>query len=188
MKSSESIHADVFGINNLRMNGGPGSGNFGHSGRPGEIGGSGEGGGGGESGNKKTTEVNTFATRNDTDKWVVIVDGKFGLFASKEEAERAYNSIPGGECSDSLANIPFHSADILPPNHTPKYQAGYEPPQGISKISEHQPIDIKNYIKTTLEKGSAYSRKKEWDRLANPPTKQQIWQEEKAVKDFFGWK
>ena len=48
--NSQQILGSVFGINQLRMNGGPGSGNFGHEGRPGEVGGSGgEGGGSGKS-------------------------------------------------------------------------------------------------------------------------------------------
>lgn len=45
------VTEDAFGLNNkITIHGGPGSGNFGHSGRPGEVGGSGDGGGSSDSG------------------------------------------------------------------------------------------------------------------------------------------
>lgn len=87
-----------------------------------------------------------FATSNDTDKWAVCVDGFFGLFKNKSEAENAYSEIGGCDGSDGLAETPFESAELLAPNTHIK-----EEPWGgwkcHTKLSEKVEINILDYIK-----------------------------------------
>lgn len=53
-------------IAHMRVNGGPGSGNFGHAGRKGEVGGSGDGGGGYYHGTSRPITGDAFVTRPQT--------------------------------------------------------------------------------------------------------------------------
>jgi len=70
------------------LDGGPGSGNFGHEGRPGEVGGSGGGGGGGSSGSKKSGSSkprNTAQKRGTQEDWQYTMTH----YTAKERKEEA---------------------------------------------------------------------------------------------------
>jgi hypothetical protein len=80
--------------------------------------------------------ISMFATENDTDKWVVAVDGYFGLFDTEKEADQVYEMIK------SKYNW-YNSAQIIEPQHKISDTWSGELPD---KISLHTPIDIKDYI------------------------------------------
>jgi hypothetical protein len=61
------------------------------------------------------TNIMTFATHNDTDKYVIIVDGRIGIFGTAEKAAAVYAKIGGGAGDDGLDETPFGSADFLMP-------------------------------------------------------------------------
>jgi hypothetical protein len=97
-------------------------------------------------------KINEFATHNDTDMWAVCVDGFFGLFADKAEAQKVYESVGGDEGDDGLAETCFGSACLLPPHYVCKFYDGTEPKGGFDRISAHRPIDIAGYIKKHAER------------------------------------
>lgn len=89
-------------------------------------------------------KIQPFATYNDSDKWVIIVDNYFGYFDNEEKANEIYNLVGGTEESDGLAETLFCNCEILPPNYCPKnYKV---------KCSDCIAIDIVNYIKKTQER------------------------------------
>lgn len=120
-------------------------------------------------------KVRIFATENDTNFFAVIVDGFFGLFATKGEADAAYANISRKQHFD---DSPFGSCEFLPPMTIPKYVGGYMPEGGLDKLSDHKAIDIANYIARSWSKPSKYIEDKSTpaERLAY----------KKAWKEFFG--
>lgn len=134
------------------IKGGEGSGHFGHEGRPGEVGGSGPGGGGGEKIGKgktgKSAKLPMFAVRNDTNKWIVMVDGFHQQFDTEKEAQQVYDKIGGEPGSDGLAGTAFGSADMLPPHYEPKYRTSDgKPPSGsVASVSTAHQINMEDYI------------------------------------------
>lgn len=127
----------------------------------------------------KTEKINMFGTNNDTDKYVVAVDGYFGVFDNKKDAEKAYNMIGGYEGSDGLAETPFGSAQFMPPKFTMKYRQGFEPREGMDLISKHKPINIVTYIKKKYERS-----KRPLD--ARITTAKQRLDQKRFMKEFFG--
>ena len=89
-----------------------------------------------------------FATRNDTDQFAVCVDGRFGLFPSREDAERVYALIGGRNEEGELEETPFGSAVLLPP--------GGGGNRTRANLSEFAPVDIEAYIRSS------------WDDYHNP--------------------
>lgn len=61
----------------------------------------------------KNTKVQIFATKNDTGKTAVILDGYFQLFDMPDYAEVIYQEACKGE--DSIENTPFGAIELLPP-------------------------------------------------------------------------
>jgi len=90
---------------------------------------------------KKAKRINEFSTYNDTDKFALFVSGYFGLFDTKEEAEEVYKLI--FKYDQDFDSTPFGSACILEPQYEPKY---IDDRTWQYRVSEHRPIDIKNYI------------------------------------------
>ena len=90
--------------------------------------------------------LSMFATANDTNKWVLAVDGVFGFCESQREANRLFNLI--GEIGESN----FGCCQILPPHYIPMMDAQFAKSLGENsdmtktKISDHVAIDIEAYI------------------------------------------
>ncbi len=126
------------------------------------------------------TKIKMFGTHNDTDKWVVAVDGWFGLFSTLKQANTAYDIVGGDEGSDGLAETPFGSAQIMPPHHIIKFRDGYAPDGGFDYISKHKPIDIVGYIRKQWTKMKSYSPTTEL-KTAKQRLEQKIF-----MKQFFG--
>jgi len=86
------------------------------------------------------SKIEMFATENDTDLWAVAVDGFFGLFKTKTEADKVYSLIGGtdDDSGDQLAETAFGAAQQIPPRYKPK--------NAKCKISDFTPINIKDYI------------------------------------------
>lgn len=97
------------------------------------------------------TKIPTFATENDTDFWVVVVDDFFGIFKTKNEAKDVYEMIGGEDGDDGLAETPFGASQLMPPRYKPKnvLDKNWEPE---AKISDFKPIDIKSYIQKTYKR------------------------------------
>lgn len=93
-------------------------------------------------------ELSAFATRNNTDKWAIVVDGQYGLFATKDEAVKVYNLVGGADGSDGLADTPFGSCNILPPNSRPNWLPQFQAEMEAEEldITDYTPIDITSYI------------------------------------------
>lgn len=97
-----------------------------------------------------------FATANDTDQYAVCVDGRFGLFTTKEEAVRVYQlaSPITGEGYDTH----FGSCEFLPPHTRPMMDLGLaaklgeDPDMTKACISELRSIDIESYIRKNPER------------------------------------
>lgn len=79
-----------------------------------------------------------FVTANDTDKWVLCVDGYIGVFEEKRPAEIAYEFI------DDIDSSSFGCIQLLPPHYVPKDYRGNVMTKCL--VSECQPIDIRGYI------------------------------------------
>lgn len=120
-------------------------------------------------------KVRVFATENDTNFFAVIVDGFFGLFATKGEADAAYANISRKHHFD---DSPFGSCEFLPPMTILKYVGGYMPESGLDKISAHKAIDISNYIEKSWNKPVRYTED------TSTPAERLAWK--KQAKLFFG--
>lgn len=95
------------------------------------------------------SRIPMFATCNDTDRFAVCVDGRFGLFSSREDAERVYALIGGRDEEGELEETPFGSAALLPPG------GGGNRTRAV--LSAFAPVDIEAYIRLS------------WDDYHNPP-------------------
>lgn len=96
------------------------------------------------------TAIPIFASQNDTDYFAVCVDSRFGLFPTREEAERVYALIGGYDGDDGLAETPFGSAMLIPPDGGCRNSTR-------DKLSAFAPVDIEAYIRLS------------WDDYHNPP-------------------
>jgi len=120
-------------------------------------------------------KIPMFETENDTDFWVVAVDGFFGTFKTKPEADRVYDLI-GGEGGDDLGDTPFGSAQQLEP--------AYKPKAAKAKISDFKPINIEDYIKkqgSRARKNSSLTKQKKRAQQTTPDRlkqkkQQQAWE------------
>jgi hypothetical protein len=88
-------------------------------------------------------KIKMFATANDTEKWVLCVDGYFGTFETKDECIAARKLI--GDCDKHFDDTPFGSVAILTPMSAPYFVDPNWRPE-LDLISEHQAIDIVGYI------------------------------------------
>ncbi|MFA4974460.1 MAG: DUF559 domain-containing protein [bacterium] len=92
------------------LKGGPGSGNFGHEGRPGEVGGSGEGGGGGGDENSLSKENTIWNPEDGFLDWEKIQGHKTEPLPSGRAAERASGILDRGNGTRLQVNI----SDLIP--------------------------------------------------------------------------
>lgn len=97
---------------------------------------------------KKEAKIKMFATANDTDVYVLAIDGYFG-YLTRSQAYSAYEKI--GYIDDS----PFGSAQVLPPQYYPKDYQGNDMHEG-RKVSDFMPIDILDYINKKLARSCNY--------------------------------
>lgn len=133
--------------------------------------------------NKEFTSINAYTVNNDTDKWVLIVDNKFGFFNTQAEANMAWSAI-GGESDEDLGDTPFGSAELLPPNY-PKKQNRTEL-DGITQhfVSEYKPINIRDYILKTIDRSYAKYQKKLLNTHLSPKEKLD---NQKQVDSMWNW-
>ncbi len=87
-------------------------------------------------------KITMFATANDTDVYVLAVDGYFG-YVTRQQAIRGYDMI------GDIENSPFGSAQILPPRYQPIDHWGKDMSEG-RKVSDYAPIDIIEYIQKKI--------------------------------------
>jgi len=89
--------------------------------------------------------IKMFATNNDTDKWLVAIDGHFDLYPSKELAEEVYNSI------DSIEDSPHGSIMILPSSYASPKRVKDD--IAVVKVSDYidQKEDLLAYMKFKRE-------------------------------------
>ena len=123
----------------------------------------------------KNRKIKIFATNNNTDFFVVVVDGYFQKFATREEAlavyrmickepdpssfKTAYDVVKARENALSTAETPFGSCEFLTPyeavcQHHWSEDGTYAGTKGVigNNISDYQPIDIKGYINKRWQK------------------------------------
>lgn len=122
----------------------------------------------------KSRKIKMFATNNDTDFFVVVVDGYFQKFATREEAlvayrmickepdpssfKTAYDVVKARENALTIAETPFGSCEFLTPHETVcqhcwNEDGTYAGTKGVSSnISDCQPIDIVGYINKRWQK------------------------------------
>lgn len=109
-------------------------------------------------------QIHVFLTANDTDRWVVSVDGYIQSFATKSEAESVYRLIvPEGAHFDDAG---YSSCDILPP--------GYRPHRVECVVSQVQEIDLIGYLKKHnnrrlehMERSGVVHPEPAWKRMAD---------------------
>lgn len=77
-------------------------------------------------------KIKMFAVNNNTDKWLVAIDGYFQLFDDENAAKQLYDKYP---CIDDSA---FGSMMFLPP-HTTISKSG-------DKISNYRQIILADYV------------------------------------------
>jgi hypothetical protein len=82
--------------------------------------------------------IDMFDTENDTDRWVLAVDGLFGFVASPEVAKEAFDSV--GHIDDSA----FGSIWIIKPHWKPIDR--FDKSKPLKKISDFKSIDILSYV------------------------------------------
>lgn len=87
-------------------------------------------------------KITMFATANDTDVYVLAVDGYFG-YVTRQQAIRGYDMI------GDIENSPFGSAQILPPRYQPIDHWGKDMSEG-RKVSDYAPIDILDFIEKRI--------------------------------------
>lgn len=111
-----------------------------------------------------------FSVENDTDKWILLIDGLYGFVDSEKDAKQIIKSaIP----DDMIDNSFFGSYDILPPHFKPKYKDNRSD-RDIQKISKFKPINIKDfaikYGKRQLDKW----RREETEKGQSTPAKDRL--------------
>lgn len=93
-------------------------------------------------------KIKMFATANDTDQFVVAVDGYIQLFPTAAEAEACYAMINPGP--GHFDNSGYGSCDFLVPGHRPinrlAKQLGEKEDMTQCLVSEVQPIDLIGYL------------------------------------------
>lgn len=87
--------------------------------------------------------IHNFGTDNDTDKWVVSVDGRFELVDTREEAEALLDELMGDE---DIGSSNFGCTEIMPPHRKTEYINGWKPKNFVRRyISNYKPTDLKIY-------------------------------------------
>ncbi len=92
-------------------------------------------------------KIDMFTTANDTDQWVLAIDGYFGFFKSEQETELALNPINDEHFDDSG----YGSMQVIAPKTVlmaVNYDKPGNPVESISTclISDVKSIDIAGYI------------------------------------------
>lgn len=106
---------------------------------------------------KKSARTPSFGLHNSTDKWVLIVDDYFGYFDSQEERD-FYHEKAGNQFEL------YHGClNTINPHTQTSYNIYGEPTEDITN---YQPIDIINYIKTKISRTRARISRKHCDKLA----------------------
>lgn len=125
-----------------------------------------------------------FATANDTDRWIVSVDGYIQSFATRDEAEVVYASItPDGEHFDDTT---FGSCQMIPPHYRPinKLAKVLNEPEDMTQclVSQVREIDLVDYIakhkqRSTLnfERQQLAKRDPAWRRLESQREIAALW-------------
>jgi len=91
-------------------------------------------------------KVSGYLTSNPTDFWVLVVDGLFGVFETKAEAEHWHNiACPENEC---IENVAFGSVVLISPRYVARSLGGYD----AESIDPSLAIDIKRYIQKRPER------------------------------------
>lgn len=85
-----------------------------------------------------------FATKNDTDKWALAIDGVFGFCKSQQHAYQLFETI--GEIGES----PFGCCQVLPPHYCP-INGITNQPMDEAKLSDYDSIDIDLYLQRYYE-------------------------------------
>lgn len=108
----------------------------------------------------RPTKVPVFAISNDTDKYIVILDGYYQAFDNKEQVQAVHNlafrvpadadSLPIWKDKSGLpiCETPFGDFELLKPNAVCKHR-NFETGELIEmtdKISDYKPIDLIGYI------------------------------------------
>ena len=84
----------------------------------------------------KSPNISVFFTNNDTRHWAVAVDGMFGLYATKADAQRVFDLTGGQE--DDLGGTPFREVHLMPP--------GWSSRSSSDSLSAHTAVNIEQYI------------------------------------------
>lgn len=93
-------------------------------------------------------KITPFATANDTDRWIVSVDGYIQSFTTRDEAEVVYASITP-DCKH-FDDSPFGDCQMIPPNYRPinKLAKVLNEPEDMTRclVSQVREIDLVGYI------------------------------------------
>lgn len=90
-----------------------------------------------------SNKIPMFATANNTNKWAVCVDGKFGLFDNKEEADKCYETATK---ENDISDSPFGSMQLIGPGYRPINMLAGGEDMTRAYLSDFEPIDIEKYI------------------------------------------
>jgi hypothetical protein len=109
----------------------------------------------------KQRKIAMYGIKNDTNHWLVAVDGFFALYTTRDRAEEVYYSIcPRKGCIDDTA---FGCCMLIPPGKG----AG-------NNISNYEPIDLIDFIAKTKHRLVLRCRCIEADKLAEQTTKDRL--------------
>lgn len=108
----------------------------------------------------RPTKAPVFAVSNDTDKYIVILDGYYQAFDSQEQAQAVHDSafrvpedvsslpIWKNKSGIPICETPFGDFEMLKPNTVRKHR-NFETGDVVevtNKISDYKPIDLIGYI------------------------------------------
>ena len=158
--NSQQILSNVFG---LRINGGPGSGNFGHEGRPGEVGGSGGGGSEGDS----DPHISSLLKKGQEDQFMNSLSSEERIAISEYKGEDPY--APGAaialngmlRAGEKLSDAQKSALEKLDSafRKAPRLSKGTTLYRGTSEPMEFDRDgylkDTKAFISTTTDKSKA---------------------------------
>lgn len=125
----------------------------------------------------KLNKITPFATENDTDRHVVMVDGYIQSFATEQEAMDVYHRItpPGWHFDDTL----FGCCDYLPPRYRPGNRYYRVVPK--ARVSGTQEIDLEGYI---AKLGERLGRAAELSRIHNPAPALVRWRDSQWLREW----
>ncbi len=122
--------------------------------------------------------IKMFDTENDTDKWVLAIDGLFGFVSSKKEAEDAVKAAIPSHFDDSG----FRSLDIIPPHWKPKSR--WDSSKPLKKISDYKPINILDFLAKWPDRDLRKFKNKEMEKGSKMSAKDRLYRKREAERTW----